>query len=56
LSDEQAAVRKAATIALGDIGPTARDALVALRRAAQDEDAAVRDAAVVAIANVSGNL
>ncbi len=55
LSDEQPAVRKAATIALGEIGPTARSALVALRRAATDDDGAVREAAAVAIANVSGN-
>ena len=47
-------MRKASTIALGEIGPTARSALAALRRAAEDEDGAVREAAVIAIANVSG--
>jgi HEAT repeat protein len=55
LGDEHPAVRKAATIALGEIGPTARTTLTALRVATEDEDEAVRAAAVLAIDNVSAN-
>jgi HEAT repeat protein len=55
LQDEQAPVRKAATMALGEIGPSARTQISALRAAADDEDEAVREAAAVAIARVTGS-
>jgi HEAT repeat protein len=52
LDDEDFSVRAAATRALGEIGPEARDALPALLNALNDENAAVREAAKRALVDI----
>jgi HEAT repeat protein len=52
IQDENAAVRKAAVIALGEIGPPARPAIAELRAASNDDNAVVREAATKAIEKI----
>jgi HEAT repeat protein len=54
LQDEHAAVRNAAAVALGEIGPPARSELTGLRAAEADEDPAVRESAGRSIRKVLG--
>ena len=49
LSDEAGAVRKAAAVALGTLGPKARAALPALQGASSDSDESVRETALDAV-------
>jgi len=54
LDDDNAAVRKAAAIALGEIGRDARSIVPELQVALDDEDESVREAAREAILKISG--
>ena len=53
LRDDNAAVRKAAAIALGEIGARARSAITTLEVAARDDNLAVRESAADAIRKIS---
>jgi hypothetical protein len=52
LKDENAVVRKRAAIALGQIGPEAEKAVLALEKALSDNDAQVRDAVATALERI----
>jgi TonB family protein len=52
LTDDDAGVRSAAAIALGNIGSDARTAVPALTRASMDADSRVRDASVQALSKL----
>ena len=54
LKDEHPAVRNAAAVALGEIGPPARARIAELRAAESDEDSAVRESAGRSIGKVLG--
>jgi HEAT repeat protein len=54
LNDDNAAVRNAAAVALGEIGPRARSQISGLRAAEADEDAFVRASAGQSIRKVLG--